>query len=177
MRSRSATAAQAPSGTSPARRLSPARRRSARTAPSARNSPSPRNPRRSLRIRRSSRANRARIACRSSPNMWTLTAGRTTKRPLAWRPRSSVSKVPRSRRADSDRCHERRRRAERGYQPDRRYYFSPQKAFGSDGGLWIAVLSPAAIDRATASLKASACRRATLDSSVPVPDLRHRELP
>ncbi len=50
-----------------------------------------------LRIRRSSRANRARIACRSSPNMWTLTAGRTTKRPLAWRPRSSVSKVPRSR--------------------------------------------------------------------------------
>ena len=39
----------------------------------------------------------ARIACRSSPNMWTLTAGRTTKRPLAWRPRSSVSKVPRSR--------------------------------------------------------------------------------
>lgn len=42
-------------------------------------------------------ANRARIACRSSPNMWTLTAGRTTKRPLAWRPRSSVSKVPRSR--------------------------------------------------------------------------------
>lgn len=39
----------------------------------------------------------ARIACRSSPNMWTLTAGRTTKRPLAWRPWSSVSKVPRSR--------------------------------------------------------------------------------
>ena len=28
------------------------------------------------------------------------------------------------------------------------YYFSPQKAFGSDGGLWIATLSPAAIDRA-----------------------------
>ena len=28
------------------------------------------------------------------------------------------------------------------------YYFSPQKAFGSDGGLWIAMLSPAAIDRA-----------------------------
>lgn len=24
------------------------------------------------------------------------------------------------------------------------YYFSPQKAFGSDGGLWVAVLSPAA---------------------------------
>ncbi|MEQ6137545.1 phosphoserine transaminase [Bifidobacterium breve] len=28
------------------------------------------------------------------------------------------------------------------------YYFSPQKAFGSDGGLWMAALSPAAIDRA-----------------------------
>jgi phosphoserine aminotransferase len=27
------------------------------------------------------------------------------------------------------------------------YYFSPQKAFASDGGLWIAVLSPAAIER------------------------------
>ncbi|MBL0887544.1 phosphoserine transaminase [Myceligenerans indicum] len=28
------------------------------------------------------------------------------------------------------------------------YYFAPQKAFGSDGGLWLAVLSPAAIERA-----------------------------
>lgn len=28
------------------------------------------------------------------------------------------------------------------------YYFSPQKAFGSDGGLWVAILSPAAIARA-----------------------------
>jgi phosphoserine aminotransferase len=27
------------------------------------------------------------------------------------------------------------------------YYFSPQKCFGSDGGLWIALLSPAALDR------------------------------
>ncbi|KAB7790543.1 phosphoserine transaminase [Bifidobacterium leontopitheci] len=30
------------------------------------------------------------------------------------------------------------------------YYFSPQKAFGSDGGLWLAVLSPRAIARAEA---------------------------
>ncbi len=29
------------------------------------------------------------------------------------------------------------------------YYFAPQKAFGSDGGLWIALMSPAALDRAT----------------------------
>lgn len=28
------------------------------------------------------------------------------------------------------------------------YYFSPQKCFASDGGLWLAVLSPAAVDRA-----------------------------
>ena len=28
------------------------------------------------------------------------------------------------------------------------YYFAPQKAFGSDGGLWIALMSPAAIERA-----------------------------
>jgi phosphoserine aminotransferase len=28
------------------------------------------------------------------------------------------------------------------------YYFSPQKAFGSEGGLWLAILSPAAVDRA-----------------------------
>ena len=27
------------------------------------------------------------------------------------------------------------------------YYFAPQKAFGSDGGLWVALLGPAAIDR------------------------------
>ena len=27
------------------------------------------------------------------------------------------------------------------------YYFSPQKCFASDGGLWVAILSPAAIDR------------------------------
>ncbi len=27
------------------------------------------------------------------------------------------------------------------------YYFAPQKAFGSDGGLWISLLSPAAVER------------------------------
>ncbi len=34
------------------------------------------------------------------------------------------------------------------------YYFAPQKSFGSDGGLWIALMSPAAIDRAE-SIKAA----------------------
>jgi phosphoserine aminotransferase len=28
------------------------------------------------------------------------------------------------------------------------YYFAPQKCFGSDGGLWIALMSPAAVERA-----------------------------
>ena len=28
------------------------------------------------------------------------------------------------------------------------YYFAPQKGFASDGGLWLALLSPAAIERA-----------------------------
>ena len=27
------------------------------------------------------------------------------------------------------------------------YYFAPQKSFGSDGGLWLALLSPAALER------------------------------
>ncbi|MGZ5319833.1 MAG: phosphoserine transaminase [Solirubrobacterales bacterium] len=27
------------------------------------------------------------------------------------------------------------------------YYFAPQKAFGADGGLWVAIISPAAIER------------------------------
>ena len=30
------------------------------------------------------------------------------------------------------------------------YYFAPQKCFASDGGLWVAVMSPAALERATA---------------------------
>jgi phosphoserine aminotransferase len=34
------------------------------------------------------------------------------------------------------------------------YYFAPQKCFGSDGGLWLALMSPAALDRA-AEIEAS----------------------
>ncbi|NHW87386.1 phosphoserine transaminase, partial [Escherichia coli] len=34
------------------------------------------------------------------------------------------------------------------------YYFAPQKCFGSDGGLWLALMSPAALERA-AEVKAS----------------------
>ena len=34
------------------------------------------------------------------------------------------------------------------------YYFAPQKCFGSDGGLWLALMSPAALERA-AEIKAT----------------------
>ncbi|HWB35855.1 MAG TPA: aminotransferase class V-fold PLP-dependent enzyme, partial [Rugosimonospora sp.] len=34
------------------------------------------------------------------------------------------------------------------------YYFAPQKCFGSDGGIWLALLSPAALERA-AGIRAS----------------------
>jgi len=34
------------------------------------------------------------------------------------------------------------------------YYFAPQKCFASDGGLWLAIMSPAALER-TAQIKAS----------------------
>ena len=50
------------------------------------------------------------------------------------------------------------------------YYFAPQKCFASDGGLWIAIMSPAAVER-VASIKA--CGRFT--SRVLRP--RHRDQP
>ena len=34
------------------------------------------------------------------------------------------------------------------------YYFAPQKCFASDGGLWVALLSPAAVERAAAQRRA-----------------------
>ena len=49
----------------------------------------------------------------------------------------------------ADRRHQRRRSAAGRHQPDRCLLFlSTKKPSGSDGGLWIAVLSPAAIERA-----------------------------
>jgi phosphoserine aminotransferase len=47
------------------------------------------------------------------------------------------------------------------------YYFAPQKGFAADGGLWIAVLSPAAIARAT-SLAAKRWVPASLDLSIDI---------
>jgi phosphoserine aminotransferase len=46
------------------------------------------------------------------------------------------------------------------------YHFAPQKSFGSDGGLWVALLSPAALDR-TAAVAASG-RHVPASLSLPV---------
>ncbi|HEV8650658.1 MAG TPA: phosphoserine transaminase [Actinomycetes bacterium] len=46
------------------------------------------------------------------------------------------------------------------------YYFAPQKSFGSDGGLWVAILSPAALDRSAAV--AASGRHVPASLSLPV---------
>jgi phosphoserine aminotransferase len=51
------------------------------------------------------------------------------------------------------------------------YYFAPQKGFGSDGGLWVAVLSPAALARA-ARLTSSRWVPASLDLSIAITQSR-----
>jgi phosphoserine aminotransferase len=50
------------------------------------------------------------------------------------------------------------------------YYFAPQKSFASDGGLWIALLSPAAVER-VASLK-DRWRPAFLDLQIAIDNSR-----
>jgi phosphoserine aminotransferase len=51
------------------------------------------------------------------------------------------------------------------------YYFAPQKAFASDGGLWLAVLSPAAIER-VARLRPTRWVPASLDLSIAIEQSR-----
>jgi phosphoserine aminotransferase len=51
------------------------------------------------------------------------------------------------------------------------YYFAPQKAFASDGGLWLAILSPAAIERAE-RLIPSRWVPASLDLSIAIEQSR-----
>jgi phosphoserine aminotransferase len=51
------------------------------------------------------------------------------------------------------------------------YYFAPQKAFGSDGGLWLAILSPAAIAR-VATLVPNRWVPASLDLSIAIEQSR-----
>ena len=68
----------------------------------------------------------------------------------------------RRRRARARRRHLRRRRAAGRRRQVDAYYFAPQKSFASDGGLWIAVMSPAALARAAEiAAPAAGCRRSS----------------
>ena len=52
------------------------------------------------------------------------------------------------------------------------YYFAPQKCFGSDGGLWIALLSPAAIERVNVLARADRWVPASLDLCIAIENSR-----
>ncbi len=52
------------------------------------------------------------------------------------------------------------------------YYFAPQKCLASDGGLWIALLSPAAIDRAERVNASGRWAPASLDLSIAIDNSR-----
>ncbi len=52
------------------------------------------------------------------------------------------------------------------------YYFAPQKVFASDGGLWIALLSPAAVERVGAIKASGRWQPASLDLSIALDNSR-----
>jgi phosphoserine aminotransferase len=52
------------------------------------------------------------------------------------------------------------------------YYFSPQKGLGSDGGLWVALLSPAALERAKAIAESGRWVPASLDLNIAIENSR-----
>jgi phosphoserine aminotransferase len=58
------------------------------------------------------------------------------------------------------------------------YYFAPQKCFASDGGLWLALMSPAALERVARSGASDRWIPAFLDLQIAIdnsarPDLQH----
>lgn len=55
------------------------------------------------------------------------------------------------------------------------YYFAPQKCFASDGGLWLAACSPAAIDRIEAIGSSGRWRPASLDLQVALDNARQHQ--
>lgn len=55
------------------------------------------------------------------------------------------------------------------------YYFAPQKSFASDGGLWLAVLSPAAIERIESIRASGRWTPAFLDLAVAVENSRKNQ--
>ncbi len=52
------------------------------------------------------------------------------------------------------------------------YYFAPQKSFGSDGGLWFAIMSPAAIERVAAIGESGRWTPAFLDLQIAIDNSR-----
>ena len=52
------------------------------------------------------------------------------------------------------------------------YYFAPQKGFASDGGLWVAVLSPAALERAAHIKEGGRWTPASLDINIAIEQSR-----
>ena len=52
------------------------------------------------------------------------------------------------------------------------YYFAPQKSFASDGGLWVALLSPAALERAARIKESGRWVPASLDLSIAIEQSR-----
>ena len=52
------------------------------------------------------------------------------------------------------------------------YYFAPQKCFGSDGGLWVALLSPAAVERVEVLARAGRWVPASLDLRIALENSR-----
>jgi phosphoserine aminotransferase len=52
------------------------------------------------------------------------------------------------------------------------YYFAPQKCFGSDGGLWVAVLSPAALERVERIAASGRWVPASLDLAIAIEQSR-----
>ena len=55
------------------------------------------------------------------------------------------------------------------------YYFAPQKCFGSDGGLWLAACSPAAVERIERIGASDRWRPASLDLAVSLDNSRQNQ--
>ncbi|MEM7287742.1 MAG: phosphoserine transaminase [Actinomycetota bacterium] len=55
------------------------------------------------------------------------------------------------------------------------YYFAPQKCFGSDGGLWIAACSPAAVERIESIAASDRWRPASIDLGIALDNSRKNQ--
>ena len=147
-------------------------RRAASTSPLASSAPSSRrrHPPRSSRPRTSSTRPPDRAASSRRSPASTCTPGRTTRpRPGSWPPSRACT-------ATTEPSPSSTRRAPRAASTSTPtetdvYYFAPQKNFAADGGLWFALVSPAAIERHRADRG-----ERPLDPRVPQPAERRRQL-